>query len=177
MTRTVTVRLCAYPRKLTYDYAYIRLHVNARCTTRYAVAVERELIMTNNPNIRFRHKYLQLAATFFSFSSITFKEATWRITGNRAHSFNLILFSSLDYTRVKPNKCTAIASSRDGRPFRHNRHRPRFTVQQPHDGKFIIIIILFAIKSMIYKTHGQKQYDRTTRHTNAPTVAHVLYKL
>jgi len=38
-------------------------------------------------------------------------------------------------------------------------------------GSFIIII-LFAIKSMIYKTHGQKQYDRTTRHTNAPTVAH-----
>jgi len=31
----------------------------------------------------------------------------------------------------------------------------------------IIIIILFAIKSMIYKTHGQKQYDRTTRHTSA----------
>jgi len=23
---------------------------------------------------------------------------------------------------------------------------------------------------MIYKTHGQKQYDRTTRHTNAPTI-------
>jgi len=35
----------------------------------------------------------------------------------------------------------------------------------------IIIIILFAIKSMIYKTLGQKQHDRTTRHTNAPTVA------
>jgi len=43
--------------------------------------------------------------------------------------------------------------------------RPIFTI-------IIIIIILFAIKSMIYKTHGQKQYDRTTRHTNAPTVAH-----
>jgi len=36
----------------------------------------------------------------------------------------------------------------------------------------LFIIILFAIKSMIYKTHGQKQCDRTTRHTNAPTVAH-----
>jgi len=94
------------------SYVYINLHVNAGCSTRYAVAVERELIMTNNLNIRFRHKDLQLeclgqTATFFSFSSMIFKEATWRITGNIAHSLNLILFSSLDYNRVRSSLTNA----------------------------------------------------------------------
>jgi len=37
-------------------------------------------------------------------------------------------------------------------------HQLRGVHEIRNEMKFIIIIILFAIKSMIYKTHGQKQY-------------------